>query len=68
MICCICGLRKKETDNALIPCKITMKVKDKKCKTRYRKVLKNICRKCLSKAFFRAIPIIIDFEEEDDEE
>ncbi|ANN64605.1 hypothetical protein SZ47_12445 [Brachyspira hyodysenteriae] len=66
MICCICGLNKKQYDNALISCKITIRVKDKKCRTKYRKVIKNICRKCLSKALLRGIPITIDFEEEND--
>lgn len=67
MICCICGLQEQETDNALIPCKMTIRVKDKKGRTRYRKVVKNICRKCLSKAMLRGIPITIVYKEEDDE-
>lgn len=67
MICCICGLQKQETDNALILCKMTIRVKDKKGRTRYRKVKKNICRKCLSKAMLRGISITIVYEEEDDE-
>lgn len=62
MICCICGLMKKETDNALMPCKITIRVKDKKCKTGYKKVEKNICKKCLSKLFLKGIPVTIKLQ------
>lgn len=59
MICCICSLEKKENYNALIPCKITIRVKDKKGRTRYRKAVRNICRKCLSKALLKGIPVTI---------
>lgn len=59
MICCICGLSEKKDDNPLIPSKITIKVKDRKGRTRYRKVAKKICRNCIGKALLKGVSVSI---------